>query len=295
VAGVALSPMPISSVTVAALSGTAVALFTFDAAISSCAFGNFPRSGDASVTVAGLSFGMYDFTASVTMSLAMCSSTSWSSSTSVLCNSPVAVLLAPQLDVTVGVVVGTVANPFTFDAPVVSSVGGNTVRSGGGGSVTVSGLNFAWVEPTASFLLSLAYCSCVSWTSASSSACRVGVISNDVAAVVVPVDVLAGTLFPAFTFDAPVHSAKSLPNVATTAAGLSTSVTGLNFGLRDYTPTSNLGSFGCSTQSWLTGTVLRCLDNTGVGGDAPCSSQWAASSELPSDGSPSIPLSSRMR
>ena len=80
-------------------------------------------------------------------------------------------------EMTVAGVVGTGYGVFTFDAPVASFVELNMAHSFGG-SVTVTGLHFRYVEYTATGQLLSGVCSTTSWSSSTSVAvpceCAVG-------------------------------------------------------------------------------------------------------------------------
>ena len=109
-------------------------------------------------------------TATAALSSAPCSTSSWSSATSVTCQGTAAIGEATTAEMTVAGVVGTGHGVFSFDAPVASYAVLNTAQSYGG-SVTVSGLSFRYVEYTATVQLVSAVCETASWSSASSVRC----------------------------------------------------------------------------------------------------------------------------
>ena len=79
---------------------------------------NGAASGGAMVTITGLNFGSYGFTATANVAFdADCGTTSWSSATTVACTLSAATTLTTSYSkVTVGAVVGTKATKaFTFD------------------------------------------------------------------------------------------------------------------------------------------------------------------------------------
>ena len=109
--------------------GTGYGVFSFDAPVASFVELNMAHSFGGSVTVSGLSFRYVEYTATAQLVSAVCSTTSWSSATSVQClasalwdaeGSLYDVMRAVQ--VTVGGVVGTSTEAFSFDAPVASFV-----------------------------------------------------------------------------------------------------------------------------------------------------------------------------
>ena len=79
---------------------------------------NGAASGGAMVTITGMNFGSYGFTATANVAFdADCGTTSWSSATTVACTLSAATTLTTSYSkVTVGAVVGTKATKaFTFD------------------------------------------------------------------------------------------------------------------------------------------------------------------------------------
>ena len=81
---------------------------------------NGAMSGDAYVTIDGLNFGMYDWTATaalVQQDDGGCASSSWTSDTTITCQTKATITAkATYTKVTVGGVVGTrAATAFTFD------------------------------------------------------------------------------------------------------------------------------------------------------------------------------------
>ena len=166
--------METTEVTVAGYVGTGLELFSFDAPVASSVRLNAPHSGDGSVTVSGLGFGMLEHTATAALASYPCITSSWSSGTSVTCQQPREYFdYAGYVEVTVGALSGTGATVhtydpgragvFSFDAPVASSVRLNVPFSGHM-SVTVSGLGFGSVSYTATAAVASAPCSTSSWT-----------------------------------------------------------------------------------------------------------------------------------
>ena len=80
--------------------------------------GNAAKSGGSTVTISGLNFGAYSFTASTSATgVDMCGTASWTSGTTVECRTIAATAVKTSYaKVTVGAVVGTrVGVYFTFD------------------------------------------------------------------------------------------------------------------------------------------------------------------------------------
>ena len=78
-------------------------------------FLNAPFTGGASLTVLGLSFGDFDYTATSMVGSPTCATSSWTSSTSVMCMAAAGSDDPSSAEVTVASVVGTILSSFTFD------------------------------------------------------------------------------------------------------------------------------------------------------------------------------------
>jgi hypothetical protein len=155
--------------------GTMLYAFTFDAPTVSYSFqSNVPFTGGSSVTISGLSFTALDSTVTVSIKGVMCSCSSWTSATMLLCSSsPVSSSVHPlhmRSSVTIGAVVGTMSISFSFDAPTLSHSTFNMPTSGGG-AVTVLGMNFAPVNYTPTAEVGSMICQSTSWNSATAIQC----------------------------------------------------------------------------------------------------------------------------
>ena len=79
------------------------------------------------------------------------------------------------VQVSVGGVVGTMTEGFSFDAPVVCFSSIRNTPLSGRGSVTVSGLSFGSSVYTATAAIGSAPCSTSMWTSGTSVGCQMGI------------------------------------------------------------------------------------------------------------------------
>ena len=119
--------------------GTGLDVFSFDAPVASAVCWNAPLTGDGSVTVTGLGFGLFEYTATAALGSAACSTSSWSSASSVVCQARDYYAYAGYVEVTVGAMSGTGAavhtydpgraGVFSFDAPVGSGVDAECSRT----------------------------------------------------------------------------------------------------------------------------------------------------------------------
>jgi surface protein len=177
--------------------------FSFDAAVASCGAVNGVPSGASSVTITGLSFSAADPSASGTLEMVACGTSSWTSATSLSClSSSMMSTMVGLSAVSVGGVAGTSAPVFSFDAAVGSGAARNCAPSGGS-SVTVTGLNFGAGELSASgSLTSVDACSTSTWTSATSVGCAPQAYGGSAAVrIAVSLSAVVGTLTGQLSFD----------------------------------------------------------------------------------------------
>jgi hypothetical protein len=156
------------------------------------------------VTVVGLSFGVWDTSASVTLSDVPCVTSLWTSATSVSCIAAArggsdSVVLAFGSSL-----MGTGLRVFSFDGPVVSTALSNVVASSGQ-ILSLAGTNFGAKgqgqrTPTAS-IQEGQICASSSWTSSTSLACAVNLYSQGDLHLVVTVSAIVGSRIAQFTVD----------------------------------------------------------------------------------------------
>ena len=274
--------------TVSALVGTRLKGFSFDSPVASSAHRyNSPTSGMISVTISGLNFGAKAPTPTVRMVDETCTTTSWSSATTVACGGTPSGLGKATVKLTVASLLGTSAELFTFDAPVISnSVNTNTVISGGA-SVTFLGLNFASKSYSSSAMINDQLCATNLWTTQTSLVCMyakqtaleqkcvVNSATGDLACrydagkkLTMTVSAVVGTSAHYFTFDAPVISASSKNNMPT-CSGTYMTLTGFNFGTTSSTPSGAIydgqSQVVCATSQWLSNTAVQCGTPRGSG------------------------------
>ena len=131
----------------------------------------------------------------------------------------------------------------------MTRIGLNVVQSGGS-YVTVGGLSFGLRNHTPSAILGGEASRTLGWTSSTAVVCRWG--SNPVShETTLTVAAVAGTGAGQFTFDAPGTTLISI-NAAVTNAGASLLLTlsGMNFGTVDLTPSGGSSGVSCLTAGW---------------------------------------------
>ena len=202
-------------VTVGGFVGTGLDVFSFDAPVGSDVLRNAPLTGDGSVTVTGLGFGLFEYTATAALGSAACSTSSWSSASSVVCQASDYYGYAGYVEVTVGAMSGTGAavhtydpgraGVFSFDAPVGSGVMLNAPHSGDG-SVTVSGLSFGSSTTQRQRRWGLHHAAHRLGASGTSVACQMSSVDARLQTAELTVGGVVGTGYGVFSFDAPVAS-----------------------------------------------------------------------------------------
>ena len=131
--------------------------------------------------------------------------------------------------------------------------------------VTISGLNFQATDKTPSVLFGTNYvCGTTSWSSATTVQCAPGLVAktNFVLSQSVSLKDDTGTVTAisgvAFTFDAAVTSFALGYNNGQYSGGSSVTITGMNFGGVDASPSVVLRTI-CATSAWSSSTTLQCL------------------------------------
>jgi len=238
--------------------GTSSTLFSFDSPVVTSYGRNSPSTGGISLTISGLDFSTIDFTSSASIGQSLCATASWASSTSVSCYAPQGYGSALAITLTVANTVGTQASVFTYDSPVMTSVGTRNGPAKSGASLSIVGFNFGSSDATMSVSIGQRATVAV-WVSQTSvlgfSASGTGAA---VAAALSIASVAAATLTGAFTYDSPVLTVVAKPNSPLSGSAIVT-VQGLNFGAADPSPTVGfVGSTLCVSSLWTSDTSALC-------------------------------------
>ena len=230
---------PTVSVTVSRLPGTGATFFCYDAAVLSYSFLNIAPSGGSLLTVSGLNFGAYASTATRDMEGYSCSSTTWTTSTSVACLDQLRISGWPlrsrgYMMATVGALAGTGSSVVSFDSPILSCVDRNMVLSNVR-QVTVGGLNFGIEVYTQSAGSLGAACRTTAWTSSTSVQCGIDTFTVSIASKLqLTVNTVLGSAnLWGFSLDGPVVS--SVMQNSPLSGGASVTVYGLSFGTEETT------------------------------------------------------------
>jgi len=234
---------------------------------------NAPASSSFTISVSGLNYANVDQSPSAIVGATACLTTSWSTTTSLVCLSGLGTGVARTIIISLQGVVGTRNAGFTYDAAVPTSASPLNTQRTAAQSITVSGINFGSVD----LALSVRHAdqaeyppgSAIQWVSSTSFIVQSRAHGN---AMAVTIDGIVGTASFPFSFDSPVLSATAAPGGnMPISGGSSITISGLNFGTTDHSPSLNLASaFRALTATWVTDTSVR--------GSSPQFTQaWASS------------------
>jgi len=257
------------SFTLDSLIGTLVGSYTYSGpVIAGFNVKNGPTTGGASVTIFGNNFGVSDPTPTAFIgpgTLYSCTTTAWSTLTSVNCASATYAGGSLTVQLNVGRNVGTASGFFTYDAPLLTFFGNGNAPLTGQTSITVTGTNFGNYDFSLSTTVGSTACGTTSWIASTSFACLYGSTGVGIATTVyVAVASVMGCRTGAFSFDAPVTTSVMVYNSAATGT-LSVTLLGMNFYTLDATPTVALGVSVALTTSWTTGTSVLVRASAGTG------------------------------
>lgn len=253
------------------ISGTTAAVFTYDSPVTSVvSVANSATSGAGVVTMLGRNFGVSDRTPTQQLGVTSCSTTIWSTDTSVACT--VATGTGAQLQVVAQVssVAGTMFIGFSYDSPAVTFISGSNSPATGGVATVVNGMNFgtAYHDSTPSVFLGKTLCSTSSWSSQTAVSCQTSPGGGAALNVGLMVDLQVGSMPTSFTYDSPVvtHGLSVTSHVNSPASGAaSVSLLGINFGLANSTPSLRLGTTQCATSVWVSNSAVSCIAASGSG------------------------------
>ena len=147
--------------------GTTDAVFTFDAPVlSGSRSANLPVIHN--VPILGLNFKLLDFSPTIQMDSVPCQTTSWTTSTALLC---AAAAISNIVDIVVDGLIGSSALTFSFDSAVISSASVFNLPDSQDHGVAVSGLNFGFYDFSPSIKLEQIPCTTSIWSSSTAISC----------------------------------------------------------------------------------------------------------------------------
>jgi hypothetical protein len=260
------------ALTIEGIVGSSTEVFTYDSAVITDMTSNSPTSGGTSVSIFGFNFGSEDASqvASVIDSRGekVCQTTSWATTSAVVCLSKAGTGPALSEAVTVAEIVGCRTMGFTYDSPVLTHTSPNAPVSGGA-DITVLGTNFgvdSTVDIPRRMRIGSTECDSRLWQSDSSIICYTSEGYGMSATQMLTINALVGTTIAAFTFDSPIITHVTRPN-APTSTGATITIMGHNFVTTDTSATVRIGKTICLTSSWSSNSMMTCLSPAGTGAD----------------------------
>jgi hypothetical protein len=248
------------------LVGTLAEGYTYDApVVSQSVLENGPTAGSAVATVIGTNFGVAGADTEAAIGTTRCLSSSFVTSTSVLCSTPPGVGVSKAVAITASGVIGAMASQFSFDAPKVNQVLPPNAATTGGSYLTVFGQNFGVGGTSPAVAVGGTQCGSSIWQSDSSVLCvalNPGV--GGAKAVSVAVDVLTGCGDGIWSYDSPIIEGIEQGNSATTGGQVLT-VNGRNFGIADSNPSAFIGPTACISNAWTSDSSFTCITAQGTG------------------------------
>jgi hypothetical protein len=250
---------------------------------------NSPAISDSQlVQLQGSSFGLHDYSPTVSLRFTVCERTVWIAATS-LNYVPPSGIGVPSILVNVSNHVSIPSSAHSFDRPVARSVHPQGGSMSGYFSLTLTGANFGAVDYTLSARLGNSKCLVATWTSDSSLTClalpgagTVGAIplsfSGEITSSYVHDDCGVGCLSKVFTYDRP-EVASLLWRYAITpewvtmmgrtngpvAQETTISIFGNNFGPTAHTNLGGrVGATACVATKWGSNTKLTCRVASGL-------------------------------
>ena len=193
-----------------------------------------------------------------------CASSDWGSDTSIICLSPVGYGVAKDVNVGVAAVLGTKLQSFTYDTAVLTDVAPRNAATTSLASITLTGFNFVkGYDPTPSARIGETGCRTTSWSTESSLTCLSSVGIGMSHLVSATTGGMIGTMVSVFSYDSAVITQIDAFNVPTTS-GVQVTISGMNFGVDELSPTAKIGGLDCSNANKISDTSIVCKQAQGV-------------------------------
>ena len=202
---------------------------------------NGPATGGINITLSGGGYGLEDYQPKAILQGSACEQTTFYSDSSLVCK--VSPGLYDQHDLVVSVsgltTVGDGFDLFTFDQPILSSIGGQNSATTGGSTATLYGANFGTSSSSLRGRIVPGDCESTEWVSDSSLLCKISRqtgIGHGFTVTIPTSDssllsdgALQATFSGALSYDAPTITDITPLNSAT-SGGITVTIKGSNFG-----------------------------------------------------------------
>eukprot|EP00960_Hanusia_phi_P058255 763832-Hanusia_phi.AAC.1 len=252
--------------------GTKTSSVSFDGlSITESHLQNFPSTGHNWIQITGALTTRFDSSQSARLGFSAFESTEWISITSLQSRSGSGASRSLQALITQGSLVSSFSEAFTFDAGEISSSVGNAPIVNNV-VIEISGSNLGpnSVSPKAHLQIADSKDECLptEWSSQTSIYCRVPggdvLFAQGSRSIVITAQQEVYTLSNVFSYDLLSFLVGNVRNLATTGS-VSLEITGLNFGLYDYTLKTEVGLTVSEASFWFSDTSLQCKSPSGWG------------------------------
>ncbi len=217
--------------------------------------GNVRTAGQSSVTVSGGFFAQTDYTMASTFGGTACEATVWVSETTVVVKHPSGVSRTQIVTVTSGVMVGTVTEAVSYDAPSVHVIDVAVAKTVGTDSLTMTGSQFGMTDYSLQFRIGHTACEATNWKSETSVGVKISAGIGATHRVTITAGVVVGTLTEAVSYKIPVLSSTSQTNFV--SIGLQVlHISGTHFGQDTYSQADRMGNTAAESSLWVSDTSV---------------------------------------
>ena len=255
--------------------GTSSMVFSYNAPIVVMNGTNAPTTGKQILMLNGLNYGNNDYSAAVSMGFTDGEATFWTSDTVVHVQIAAGIYNSLVMTSTVCEQVGTQQDTysyFSYDGPATSSMNGNGPATGGK-TVTVAGSDFGTAGYTGrarigngnanNTVFGATSAEATGWKSDTAITGKLPAGVSHLLGVTFTIGLQIGTSSAHFTFDVPKPTAARSANSPGSGAA-STTISGSNFGIADYSGTSAFGDTSAETSVWQSTTAIIAKVAAGV-------------------------------
>ena len=253
--------------TVGEQAGSISQSITFDVGqLSQVTSGNRASTGATSVTVTGAGLGLAAYTTMMRVHDTAGEATEWESETAVRCIVGHGTRGTRRVAVTAGDRAGSVSQTFSVDVPVLSVMFPTNNPTTGVLMCTLRGSFLGLMGDSQKGRIGGSACEQTIWEAQTALRCKVPAGIRGTRKIVATAGRRAGTRTEIFSYDGPPGvSAMGLLNRAVTGAQVVT-VTGLRFGMKDYTDKLRFGVTACEYTEWFSDTAVSALSAAGIRG-----------------------------
>jgi hypothetical protein len=254
------------SVTVARQWNTRTTLLSYDIpSLSTFRITNRASTGSASITMIGCSYAISDYTFQGRIMHSATETSTWISDTEVFCMISHGTRGTRRIVMTVGELVGSVSQVWSFDRSSLSYMRRANRAGTGSASITVHGAMLGHVTLTHKGRIEHTANEATEWESETSLRCLTGQGKRQSRRVLITAGERSGSVTQSWSLDLVSISTLHHCNAAMTGSA-SLTIHGSDIGLISYTGHLRGGNSGSESTRWESDTTVRCLLQFGVRG-----------------------------